>query len=643
MQPTRCSVYLLCCFFFASVVSGSEEAPLEKVRIVSPEQTSLELQAFLHALVQDYVLPESSEESLASTERIRHRLLEEVVFRGIPESWRNYPLQVDWQDLMEGDGYTIRKFRYEILPNFWIGGLLYEPNEWPANKVPAVLNVNGHARPEGMTLTYKQERCINQVKRGAIALNLEWIGMGQLNQPGYDHFDSAYLNLCGRSGLSVFVLSLQRGLDLLLAHPRTDPTRVAVTGLSGGGWQTITISALDPRVTLSAPNAGYIGIRKRIDFLEDVGDIEQCPVDFHTIADYVQLTAMLAPRPALLIYNAQDDCCFQAARAYESVYEPIVPLYALFGHPERFDFHVNNEPGTHNYLWDNQLAFIRFLNQHFLAGQTTTEENLAKPTEIRPQETLAVRYPEDNANFYTLAAEAMESLPRKGISHLRDRLYECVRPEPVYSIRLEPVDPPSFPEVVSAKSVQANRVRWGKTWSGPLVVLEPQGDVRGNTLIIADLHQAETLKSIHGALQNSQRVIVANILFMGECVPKRGAFQQAMTIDTLGRRALGVQVAQVQSLRAFLKAKYPNESWRLIASGRHAGMAALTALALEPGGVESAMLQGMESSLKDLLAKKIPYRDAAPMFCFGILELADIPDLVKLAEPTQISIAEPKS
>ena len=29
---------------------------------------------------------------------------------------------------------------------------------------------------------------------------------------------------------------MKRGLDVLLRHKNTDPERVAVTGLSGGGW-----------------------------------------------------------------------------------------------------------------------------------------------------------------------------------------------------------------------------------------------------------------------------------------------------------------------------------------------------------------------------------------------------------------------
>ena len=65
-------------------------------------------------------------------------------------------------------------------------------------------------------------------------------------------------------GLAVFYLAMRRGLDLLDAHPHADRERLVVTGLSGGGWQTIWLSALDPRVAASVPVAGHIGMAVRI-------------------------------------------------------------------------------------------------------------------------------------------------------------------------------------------------------------------------------------------------------------------------------------------------------------------------------------------------------------------------------------------
>ena len=101
--------------------------------------------------------------------------------------------------------------------------------------------------------------------------------------------------------------------------------RVGVAGLSGGGWQTILISSLDTRVTLCNPVAGYSAFRTRIDNSSDLGDSEQTPVDLGITADYAQLTALLAPRAALLTYNQKDNCCFASGHALDPLVEAAAP------------------------------------------------------------------------------------------------------------------------------------------------------------------------------------------------------------------------------------------------------------------------------------------------------------------------------
>src|SRR5207249_7315151 len=110
-----------------------------------------------------------------------------------------------------------------------------------------------------------QIRSINLAKRGMLVLNPEWLGMGQLSSEGFHHSRMNQIDLCGSSGLAPFYLCMKRGLDILLSLPNADPQRVAVSGLSGGGWQTIFISALDTRVTLCNPVAGYSSFRTRIE------------------------------------------------------------------------------------------------------------------------------------------------------------------------------------------------------------------------------------------------------------------------------------------------------------------------------------------------------------------------------------------
>src|SRR5690606_31497106 len=234
-------------------------------------------------------------ELVGGAARLRCVILKGAVLQGEAERRREAKGRAEWVETIDGaTGVCIRKLRFEALPGLWIPALLYEPATLEG-KVPVVLNVNGHD-PVGKAAVYKQIRCLNQAKRGMLALNVEWIGMGQLRTPGFSHARMNQLDLCGASGLAPFYLCLERAIDLLLAHEHADPSRLAVAGLSGGGWQTIWISALDERVTLANPVAGYGSFRERIDHLADLGDSEQTPVDFAGMADYTHLTALLAPR-----------------------------------------------------------------------------------------------------------------------------------------------------------------------------------------------------------------------------------------------------------------------------------------------------------------------------------------------------------
>src|SRR5690606_30301523 len=153
-----------------------------------------------------------------------------------------------------------------------------------------------------------------------------------------------------------------------LEHPYADAQRVAVAGLSGGGWQTILLSALDTRVTLANPVAGYSSFLTRVQYHSDLGDSEQTPVDLAMHADYTHLTAMLAPRRALLTYNLRDNCCFASAHALPPLLAAAQPIYDLLGASERLTSHVNTDPGTHNFELDNREALYRTIQQFFYSA-----------------------------------------------------------------------------------------------------------------------------------------------------------------------------------------------------------------------------------------------------------------------------------
>jgi len=112
-----------------------------------------------------------------------------------------------------------------------------------SGRVPAILNLLGH-EPEGIEVEYEQKRCINFAKRGIVALDLQFIGFGELANAENAHDFGSQLNLVGSNVLGIFYLSMRRGLDYLSGLPEVDTSRIGVTGLSGGGWQTVMLLSL---------------------------------------------------------------------------------------------------------------------------------------------------------------------------------------------------------------------------------------------------------------------------------------------------------------------------------------------------------------------------------------------------------------
>ncbi len=414
---------------------------------------------------------------------------------------------------------------------------------------------------------------------------------------------------------------------MLADYSSTDPERVAMTGLSGGGWQTITLSSLDPRIKLCVPNAGYIGIAVRAEFPQDIGDLEQIPVDLLTFADYTQLTAMLAPRPAMLIYNVKDDCCFQSDRAWPSVYDPILPFYALFDATSRFQMHENLEPGTHNYDLDNRLALYRFLSEQWNLGWP--DEEPPHDGEIRTAEELTVGVPDGNETFHSLATKQMESLPEAlpdDPETKRNLLAEIVHWEPT-DCQVNVRD-----EQTSEGIARARGVFTAGPWSVPFILLEPEDPVaKSTTVLLADKGKATLAEDAAPLLDQGRRVIAVDLLYDGECAPSGSRpSQSAMLVDATGARLLGEQVKQLTAIVRATKKEYGDVPLYVHATGRQTSLAALVAGSLQPDGIDTLRVSGGLTTLKQTLADGIQYDAAPTLFTFGLLHQFDIEQIQTL-------------
>lgn len=611
---------------------------------ITPRTTLTELQEFLEPLIPVVVAPATADEWEKEATRLREEVLARVVFRGEAAHWKAAKTRVEELETTPGDGYRLKKLRYEVIPGMWVPALLYEP-EKPAAKAPVMLAVNGHDRA-GKAAGYKQIRCINLAKRGVIVLNTEWFGMGQLRTPGDEHGAMNQLDLCGTSGLSVFYLNMSRGLDLLLAHPHADPKRVAVSGLSGGGWQTIFISALDTRVTLANPVAGYSGFRTRVRHFKDLGDSEQTPTDLATVADYTHLTAMRAPRPTLLTYNAKDNCCFEAGYAMPPLVRAAGPLFKLHGAEKALRTHVNEVPGDHNFGLENREALYKMVGDFFYPDDKAySAKEIECDKEVKKADALNVPLPDDNLTINAVAKKLAAELPR-GAAWPQDRAksadWQAARRAALKAtVR--------FPEYKTAAGPVAKSDEQGDTkaayrvlktgpFSVPVVELT-RGKPKGTAVVLGDGGRAATLAQVEEQLKAGNHVVAADVYYFGECYPPSHQWLWSLMLATVGERALGVQAAQLAAVVGWAKQAHGADV-KVVAVGPRTSTVALVAAAVTDA-VSAVELHEPLGSLKEVIESNRVVSATPELFCFGLLERFDVADVAALVAPRPVSVKKP--
>lgn len=588
---------------------------------------------------------------------VRQQMLE-LFFRGHPAGLLRGKAAVEWLGTARsGDGYRVRKLRFEGYPGLWVPALMYEP--WPASRVrgklPVVLNPNGH-HDGGKAMDYKQARCINLAKRGAMALNFEFLGMGELAD-SKRHNRIGHLDLVGVAGIGVFYLLMKRALDVLLSHPRADRGRVAMTGLSGGGWQTILLSSLDQRITASIPVAGHTAVWQRIEQRRDIGDLEQIPSDICSVADFDVLSGMLAPRPSLFIYNHNDDCCFRTERARVSVIEPARRIFDLLGAGTAMETHDNLDPGTHNYEADSRRRLYAFLGTHF--GIEGPDGDLPWADELLTEEQCTVGLPAGNATLLSLATSRAEALVRSHAASRRKAIpaagARAARKDLSALLHLPRSAVTSTHRVASRRvgevAVEQSVAVIDDAWSVPVVLARPpaSGMVAARTgaegaaalrfsggeivLAVSDQGRQDALRCVMrrccgtDAAPTPACVVAADVYGTGELAQ---TWQEHMIVAGAGERPLGIQTAQILALARWARSSLGAGRVSLHASGTSMPVAGLMAVALEPSLFAELVTESLPSSFKRLMDYPVDYEQAAPLFCFGLLERFDIPDLLRL-------------
>ncbi len=296
----------------------------------------------------------------------------------------------------QGD-YTVEKVFFESAPGFFVTGNLYRPKH-VTGKVPAVIFPHGHwtdarflIQPDKFVreeIASGQERfeqggrsrfqsmCVQLARMGCIAWQIDALSDSDSKQfspevihkfaqqrpemnrtEGWGLYSTqAEANLQSVMGLQT--LNSIRSVDFLLTLPEVDPTRLAVTGASGGGTQTILLAASDPRLALSYPVV-----------MVSTAMQGGCSCENATLlrvnSGNVEIAALFAPKPQGM--NTANDWTKEMAT---KGFPDLQKLYGLYGKKD-FVTLQRGEHFPHNYNAVTRMGFYEVLNRHFKLGHAS--------------------------------------------------------------------------------------------------------------------------------------------------------------------------------------------------------------------------------------------------------------------------------
>jgi dienelactone hydrolase len=181
------------------------------------------------------------------------------------------------------------------------------------------------------------------------------------------------LNWAGTTWAGVNYGDDSRCVDYLLSRKEVDPERIGCTGLSGGGWRTNLVVALDPRIK-AAVSVGWMttgDTQQPYNVGGAVGTFCLLPGVWNRI-DIPDLIAMAAPK-AVMVVSATEDRLFPPLGQREAARQ-IANAYRWAGVPDRFRDYAPAKP--HCYDAEIQAEALAWFDRHL---KTRASRSSTKP------------------------------------------------------------------------------------------------------------------------------------------------------------------------------------------------------------------------------------------------------------------------
>ena len=296
-------------------------------------------------------------------ELYRQQLLEMLGLDPFPEKT---DLKAVITGTVEHDEFTVEKIHFQSRPRLYVTANLYIPKglEAPA---PTILYVCGHGPVKKNGISYGnkvgyQHHAAWFARHGYVCLVIDSLQMGEIEaiHHGTYRYNKWWWNCRGYSSAAVEAWNCIRALDYLETRKEVDKERFGVTGRSGGGAYSWWISTIDDRIKVAVPVAGITDLQNHV----IDGCVEghcDCMFFVNTYRwDYLQLPALVAPRP-LLISNTDKDTIFPLDGVMRT-YLATMKIYDLYDARDKLGLHICEGPHNdtqqlriHAFVWFNRF------------------------------------------------------------------------------------------------------------------------------------------------------------------------------------------------------------------------------------------------------------------------------------------------
>ncbi len=603
---------------------------------------------------------------------VRAKMLE--MLGGLPE---RTPLNARVVATIETPGYVIEKILFESQPGFLVTGNLYRPaaGEGP---FPAVLYPLGHERG-GKAYPLWQQMLVTLARKGYVAFTWDPLGQGERRQ----FWDAALgASKLGGSTTEHTVLGIQcllvgdniarytiwdgmRALDYLASRPEVDPTRIAVTGNSGGGTHTAYLAALEDRLHVAAPSCYLTSWRN---LLPTIGpqDAEQCLPPFLAHGfDHADFIYAFAPRPYMMLPAIRDFFPILGARA---TFAEAARIYDRIGAPEKIR-KVEADDG-HGYSKPRRMAayewFARWLQDEPDSGIEPEAEILSRQQLwVTKSGQVSLDFP-DSRDVFDLNNERLEKILVQGARVTLDQGpsdLDAYRTEIAARVRKTlssraPAGPPSSHDwgVIERPGY---RIRKVTIETDPGVILPglffvPDGEGAKPTTLFLDAagkaEHAEPGGRIEALVAEGRAVFALDLRGWGETGvqnPGGGAFREwfgdykpAMTALLLGDSLLGLRTRDVVAAVEWMTQQPEIDIERIAAVGLGEAAVPLAHAAALDGRISELRLERMLISYQAVVKQRI-HRRVFESIAQGVLRQYDLPELLAALAPRPVTLVNP--